>query len=136
MPSFRNAGSDMHLRACQGQSRPGLLILNSATFATTTAVLLSIEPCRTYHEFRGLNLLWVERTLLNSGTSNPGVKGLFPDPDGYFISRECYESVSKTLRELAVKIFGFAVIGGYIMWSVERAVRSLNAVIPQTGAPL
>lgn len=28
-----NAGSDMHLRACQGQSRPGLLILNSATFA-------------------------------------------------------------------------------------------------------
>ncbi|KAL2725120.1 hypothetical protein V1478_007793, partial [Vespula squamosa] len=126
MPSFRNAGSDMHLRACQGQSRPGLLILNSATFATTTAVLLSIEPCSTYHEFRGLNLLRVERTLLNSGTSNPGVKGLFPDPDGYFISRECYE--------LAVKIFGFAVVGGYIMWPVERAVRSLNAVIPQTGA--
>nr|KAF7433968.1 hypothetical protein H0235_002159 [Vespula pensylvanica] len=68
----------------------GTQMARDATFATTTAVLLSIEPCRTYHEFRGLNLLWVERTLLNSGTSNPGVKGLFPDPDGYFISRECY----------------------------------------------
>jgi len=44
-PSSRNARSDMHLRACQGQSRPGLLILNSATFAETTeavAPLLSI----------------------------------------------------------------------------------------------
>lgn len=30
-----NARPDMHLRACQGQSHPGLLILNSATFSSS-----------------------------------------------------------------------------------------------------
>lgn len=82
VPSFRNAGSDMHLRACQGQSRPGLLILNSATFAETTkatATLLSNGSRAGHHADAGLNLPRRQpRTLLNSGTSNPPLDGIVP----------------------------------------------------------
>jgi len=59
VPSSRNAWSDMHLRACQGQSRPGLLILNSATFAETTkatATVLSIGSRPGPHTDASFNL--------------------------------------------------------------------------------
>lgn len=55
-PRLRNARPDMHLRACQGQRLPGLLILNSATFPEHGCAIVDREPRRVQRRSKGLDL--------------------------------------------------------------------------------